>query len=171
MHSRASEEGQPFLASTSPVRADALSGVQRAAWGPARGRLEQETFPLCLSKERRARGVRKDHCRQAKVAAVRGWGPRPARLRGWARAPRLCSRRRYGISIGPCGTGGLALIGGVLLLIVLYTVFRHASRTWWVWGTAVMIIFSAALLFIAPVYIEPLFNTYKPAPPGPAQSG
>src|SRR5436190_12620483 len=57
---------------------------------------------------------------------------------------------------------GLALIGGVLLLIVLYTVFRHAPRTWWVWGTAVMIIFSAALLFIAPVYIEPLFNTYKP---------
>ncbi len=39
---------------------------------------------------------------------------------------------------------GLALIGGVLLLIVLYTVFRHAPRTWWVWGTAVMIIFSAA---------------------------
>src|SRR6266513_4897941 len=46
---------------------------------------------------------------------------------------------------------GLALIGGVLLLIVLYTVFRHAPRTWWVWGTAVIIIFSAALLFIAPV--------------------
>jgi STE24 endopeptidase len=57
---------------------------------------------------------------------------------------------------------GLALIGGALLLIVLYAVFRHAPRTWWIWGTIVMIIFLAALLFIAPVYIEPLFNSYKP---------
>jgi STE24 endopeptidase len=57
---------------------------------------------------------------------------------------------------------GLALIGGALLLIVFYAVFRHVPRTWWIWGTVVMIIFLAALLFIAPVYIEPLFNSYKP---------
>src|SRR5437667_8231610 len=48
------------------------------------------------------------------------------------------------------------------VLIVLYAVFRRASRTWWIWGTIAMVIFSAALVFIAPVYIEPLFNTYKP---------
>jgi STE24 endopeptidase len=57
---------------------------------------------------------------------------------------------------------GVMLIAGTLLLIVLYAVFRRAPRTWWVWGTVVMIIFLAALVFIAPVFIEPLFNTYKP---------
>jgi Zn-dependent protease with chaperone function len=56
----------------------------------------------------------------------------------------------------------LTLIGGTLLVVVLYAVFRRAPRTWWVWGTVVMIIFSGALVLIAPVYVEPLFNTYKP---------
>ncbi len=56
----------------------------------------------------------------------------------------------------------LTLIGGTLLVVVLYAVFRRASRTWWVWGTIVTIIYSGTLVLIAPVYIEPLFNTYKP---------
>jgi STE24 endopeptidase len=57
---------------------------------------------------------------------------------------------------------GVTLIAGTLLLIVLYAVFRRAPRTWWIWGTVVTVIFLAAGTFIAPVYIEPLFNTYKP---------
>jgi STE24 endopeptidase len=56
----------------------------------------------------------------------------------------------------------LTLVGGTLLVVVLYGVFRRAPRTWWIWGTIVMIIFSGTLVLIAPVYIEPLFNTYKP---------
>jgi STE24 endopeptidase len=56
----------------------------------------------------------------------------------------------------------LTLAGGTLLVVVLYAVFRRAPRTWWIWGTIVMIIFSGSLVFIAPIYIEPLFNTYKP---------
>jgi STE24 endopeptidase len=56
----------------------------------------------------------------------------------------------------------LTLVGGTLLVVVLYTVFRRAPRTWWIWGAIVMIVFSGALMLIAPVYIEPLFNTYKP---------
>jgi STE24 endopeptidase len=57
---------------------------------------------------------------------------------------------------------GITLIAGTLLLIVLYAVFRRASRTWWVWATIVTLIFLFAGAFISPVYIEPLFNTYKP---------
>jgi STE24 endopeptidase len=49
-----------------------------------------------------------------------------------------------------------------LLVVVLYAVFRRAPRTWWVWGSIVTIIFSGALLLVAPVYVEPLFNNYKP---------
>jgi STE24 endopeptidase len=57
---------------------------------------------------------------------------------------------------------GVTLIGATLLLIVLYAVFRRAPRTWWIWGTMVTVIFLFVGAFIAPVYIEPLFNTYKP---------
>jgi STE24 endopeptidase len=57
---------------------------------------------------------------------------------------------------------GLTLVGGTILLIALYGVFRRAPKTWWIWGTGVAMVFSFALVFIAPVFIEPLFNTYKP---------
>jgi STE24 endopeptidase len=56
----------------------------------------------------------------------------------------------------------LTLACGTLLVVILYAVFRRALRTWWIWGTVVMLVFSATLVLIAPVYIEPLFNTYKP---------
>jgi len=56
----------------------------------------------------------------------------------------------------------ITLIGGTLLVVVLYAVFRRAPRMWWIWGTIVAVIFSGTFVFIAPVYIEPLFNTYKP---------
>jgi STE24 endopeptidase len=57
---------------------------------------------------------------------------------------------------------GIAIVGGTILLVVLYAVFRRAPQTWWIWGTVVAVIFSFVLVFIAPVFIEPLFNTYKP---------
>ena len=56
----------------------------------------------------------------------------------------------------------VTLIGAVMFFIVLYPVFRRAPKTWWVWGTAVAVVFSFFVLIIAPVFIEPLFNTYKP---------
>ncbi len=56
----------------------------------------------------------------------------------------------------------LTIAGGTLVVVVLYAVFRRAPRTWWIWGTIVMILFSGTLVLIAPVYVEPLFNTYKP---------
>jgi STE24 endopeptidase len=57
---------------------------------------------------------------------------------------------------------GITLIGSTIFFIVLYTVFRRAPKTWWIWGTAVAGVFSFVVLIIAPVFIEPLFNTYKP---------
>jgi len=57
---------------------------------------------------------------------------------------------------------GIALIAGTIFFIVLYAVFRRAPKTWWIWGTAVAVVFSFVLVFVAPVFIEPLFNTYKP---------
>jgi STE24 endopeptidase len=57
---------------------------------------------------------------------------------------------------------GLTVTGGTILLTALYTVFRRAPRTWWIWGTVVTVIFLFITVLIAPVFIEPLFNTYKP---------
>jgi STE24 endopeptidase len=57
---------------------------------------------------------------------------------------------------------GITLLGGTIFFIVLYAVFRRAPKTWWIWGTGVAVVFSFVLVFIAPVFIEPLFNTYKP---------
>src|SRR6266581_9318906 len=56
----------------------------------------------------------------------------------------------------------VALIAGTIALVVLYSVFRHAPRSWWIWGTLVAVVLSFIGNFIAPVYGEPLFNTYKP---------
>ena len=57
---------------------------------------------------------------------------------------------------------GLTIIGGTILLIALYAVFRLAPRTWWVWGAVVAILFMTVVVVISPVFVEPLFNTYKP---------
>lgn len=57
---------------------------------------------------------------------------------------------------------GITIIGGTIFSSALYAVFRRAPQTWWIWGTGIAIVFSFVLLFIAPVFIEPLFNTYKP---------
>jgi len=59
---------------------------------------------------------------------------------------------------------GLALdiVAAAILMMALYAVFRRAQRTWWLWGTAVGVLFLVVSMLIAPVFIAPLFNTYKP---------
>jgi STE24 endopeptidase len=57
---------------------------------------------------------------------------------------------------------GVTILGGALFLVVLYAVFRRAPQTWWIWSTMVAVVFAFVIALIAPVYIEPLFNTYKP---------
>ena len=56
----------------------------------------------------------------------------------------------------------LSLIATPLALGGLYAVFRRAPRTWWIWGTGVVLAFMVLGMLIGPVYIQPLFNTYKP---------
>ena len=56
----------------------------------------------------------------------------------------------------------VTLILGPLALIVLYAVFRRAPRSWWIWGTGVGLILLVVSMLLGPVFIEPIFNTYKP---------
>src|SRR6266446_5201470 len=56
----------------------------------------------------------------------------------------------------------VAFIASSIALAVFYWVFRHAPNSWWIWGTLVAVVLSFIGNFIAPIYVEPLFNTYKP---------
>src|SRR5712692_10395613 len=56
----------------------------------------------------------------------------------------------------------VGLIAGTIALSILYAVFRRAPRSWWTWGTLVAVVLSFFGNFITPLFVEPLFNTYKP---------
>jgi STE24 endopeptidase len=57
---------------------------------------------------------------------------------------------------------GVALVVFVLLLVLLYRVFRRAPRTWWLWGAVASLSVLVVVVLLAPVYIFPLFNEYRP---------
>lgn len=56
----------------------------------------------------------------------------------------------------------ISLVVGTLLIVLLYGIFRRAPRTWWIWGTVLGVVFIVIGMILAPIYIEPLFNKYKP---------
>lgn len=49
------------------------------------------------------------------------------------------------------------VLGGILA-VLLFGVVRRVPRTWWVWGSAVSMLFLIFTVMIAPVYILPIFN-------------
>jgi len=53
-----------------------------------------------------------------------------------------------------------AVLGGIAVM-GLYSILRRLGKNWWVWGAVVSIVFQAIIVLIAPVYIAPLFNTFK----------
>lgn len=63
----------------------------------------------------------------------------------------------------------LAVSVGVTALVValLYAVIRRAGERWWLWGTVAMVGVMCVGMVLAPVYVDPLFNTYKPVEDGP----
>jgi len=77
---------------------------------------------------------------------------------------------QYGMATQTFGPWfGEQLIGlGVSVVItaigvgMLYAAIRRAGESWWLWGTGVAVALAIAVLLAAPVWIDPLFNTYKP---------
>ena len=57
-----------------------------------------------------------------------------------------------------------ALVG--LFFVGVYALVRKAGRGWWLWSGGLTAAALAFFLLIAPAVIEPLFNEYKPVPPG-----
>jgi len=56
-----------------------------------------------------------------------------------------------------------------LVLVAIYAAVRRAGARWWLWAGGFASIFILFALMFAPVYVEPLFNTYKPLRAGPVR--
>jgi STE24 endopeptidase len=61
----------------------------------------------------------------------------------------------------------IALVFGTLAITAIYAVLRRAPRTWWIWGSLVLIAISMFAAAIMPVYLEPVFNKFRPLPDTP----
>jgi STE24 endopeptidase len=50
---------------------------------------------------------------------------------------------------------------GAIGVTVLFAIVRRLGARWWIWGAIASVVLLAITVLIAPVYIAPLFNTYK----------
>jgi STE24 endopeptidase len=49
-----------------------------------------------------------------------------------------------------------------LVLMAVYAAVRRAGARWWIWASGIGFVFSLFAMMLAPVFVEPLFNDYKP---------
>jgi STE24 endopeptidase len=74
---------------------------------------------------------------------------------------------KYGLSnltldgwLGEEGKGLLVgLVLGSVAIAALAAFLRAAPRTWWIWGTVFASAFLIVIVIVAPIWIEPIFNT------------
>ncbi|MBP6731099.1 MAG: M48 family metallopeptidase [Chitinophagales bacterium] len=60
----------------------------------------------------------------------------------------------------------IGLVMGSLVIVALYVALRKTGKNWWLWGAGGAILFSGLIMFIAPVFLAPIFNDYKPLTEG-----
>jgi len=65
---------------------------------------------------------------------------------------------------------GVSLVITAIMLAVIFAVIRRSPKRWWLWGGAAMTVLIAIMVAVAPVFIAPLFNTYKPMAEGPLRT-
>lgn len=62
---------------------------------------------------------------------------------------------------------GVGVVFGSILLTLVYIAMRRAGNKWWIWASGISVMFSGFVVFIAPVFLSPLFNKYQPLAEGP----
>lgn len=85
--------------------------------------------------------------------------------------------KQYGLTSQPVGGwlgeaaigAGISVVIGAALLVAIYALIRRARRFWWAWASVVTAAFIIVGLIVSPLVIEPIFNTYTPAPNGPVR--
>jgi len=89
----------------------------------------------------------------------------------WAR------ERAYGLSSQPLAGflrdyalyTVIILVSSTLLGACIYALIRRAPRFWWAWSGGLVSLFFVLSMVVSPVFIDPLFNRYEPAPSGPVR--
>jgi len=56
-----------------------------------------------------------------------------------------------------------------LIIALVMNGIKRSPKRWWLWGTGMAALTIALFLMIAPVFINPLFNTYTELAPGPVR--
>lgn len=78
------------------------------------------------------------------------------------------SNQTFGAWFGEQMKGlAIGLVLGTLAATAIYAVLRRAPRTWWLWGALVTVGIAMFVVAIAPVYLEPVFNKFKPLADSP----
>ncbi len=62
-----------------------------------------------------------------------------------------------------------ALIAAILGLAAMLLV-RRLGRHFWIGGTALVIVFAVVTTWLGPIVLAPVFNEFKPLPPGPVRT-
>jgi STE24 endopeptidase len=78
--------------------------------------------------------------------------------------------RRYALSIqGWASWAGdwgkqeiLTLIGGTIVVAILYAVIRKSPRRWWLYFWVAVLPIAAFLIFLQPIVVDPLFHKFEP---------
>ena len=66
---------------------------------------------------------------------------------------------------------GLLMVFGIVQTLILFWLFywavRRFPKTWWVWSSGGVVVAFLGFFILQLFVLEPLLNSYKPAPPGP----
>lgn len=81
------------------------------------------------------------------------------------------STQTLGAWLGEQATGlAVSMVIAGPVVGVLYAVLRRVGSRWWAWATAGGTALVVLMLMMAPVWIDPLFNSYKPVEDGTVRS-
>ena len=61
----------------------------------------------------------------------------------------------------------ISLVLMPLVFMAIFAVIRRFPRGWWLWGTGLMVLFTALGSLLFPVFLAPMFNSYTELPAGP----
>jgi STE24 endopeptidase len=95
----------------------------------------------------------------------------------WAVYASWYRETRYGLTEQPfmgwfvegLMSAAISTVVMAVVLIAVYALIRRARAFWWAWAAGLTAIVMALGLVVSPILIEPLFNTYTPAPDGPVR--
>lgn len=78
------------------------------------------------------------------------------------------SKQPFGDWLGQWAMGeAIGMVIGGLFLLGLYALIRKAGPRWWLWGAGFAGLSTVVMMLAIPSLIMPLFNDFKPVPPGP----